>query len=343
MEPLIVDSHALYELMIQPHFQDLVPEFNGSYSGALNEFTLMDEVSLSRGTPIMDITPQGNFLKRKDKGCKTDWSKVASTSDRRIHVDKLYGAVEDCEDEFYQGCLQDFYDQAPKFRDIVLSIFKKGMGLDLAVNSYFGDVGRAAEDTGKWNWNTFDGVFTKIANYVADSTIPASQVLGALVSGAVSPSVAYGYFQSAFDKRSPMMRAMSSTEQGYYVNYDLAIGLWRYYKSLGIEQERTIDIYQQGIPALRFEGIPVYVEPLWDTILKMLNGGTTAAHALVLTLRGNWIFGTNKDYGGGKDRKQALRVWWSEDDEVWRRKMHLTAGTEIAVPEHTVFGVTNVL
>src|SRR5690606_26856109 len=156
-----------------------------------------------------------------------------------------------------------------------------------------------------------------------------------------TPQNCYDYLKDAYDKQSSLMKIMPDSGKAFYVNRAIAQGYWRYLKSLGIEAENTIGVYQQGLPALKFEGIPIYVEDVWDEVLRVMNGGTSA-HMIILTLRGNWLFGTNKNYGGGAELDQALRVWFDEDDEVWKYKMHLVAGTDLASPEHTVFGVTSI-
>jgi hypothetical protein len=65
----------------------------------------------------------------------------------------------------------------------------------------------------------------------------------------------------------------------------------------------------------------------------------TQKHAAVLTLRNNWIFATNKEYGGGADENEALVVWYSYDDDEWKWKAYGTYGTEIIAPQHTVVAV----
>lgn len=343
--PLIISPLALFELIIYPSFEAILPEFTGYYNGALSEFTVMDEVSLANGQPLIDMFGNQNFLKRKDASCKTDWSKVARTRGRKIYTQELYGAVENCQDEFYTGALKDFRKYNAKFRNYIIDFFRKGMGVDLAVNSYFGDVDRPDDDNAeagrRWNWNKYDGVFKRIGNYIADGVIPAGQVMAALPSGEINPADAYDIFKDAYDKQDPIMDGLPDLEKGFYVDKKLAKAYDRYLQSIGQSSEKGVSYIKNGVPDLMFEGIPIYVEPIWDPVLQKLNAGTQA-HSLVLTVSKNWVFGTNKNYGGGPDMNQGLRIWWSDDDEVWRQKMYLTGGTEILMPEYTVFGMTNI-
>jgi hypothetical protein len=338
MQPLIVNSHALYELIVQPHFNDMMEGFTGYYNGTLSEFTVFNKVSLAKGTPIIDIFTKTNILQRKDASCKTNWKQIAKGSTRKITVDEIYSAVEDCQEEFYQGCLKDFRNQSPMFRNIILDFFKKAVGMDVATNSYFGDISRA--DTDEFSLNKFDGIFTKYAEYIAGANQYSPVVLGAIPS-VITPTDAYNIFDSAFQKRTRVMRHQLKTDLGFYVDENLAEALEKYYASIQ-EKNGQIGYYVNGVPELKFRGVPVFVEPTWTPVLESLNGGNPA-HAMIFTVRQNFIFGTNDTYGGGANLNQGLRVWWSEDDEVWRYKMHLCAGTEIASPHNTVFAITNIV
>lgn len=338
MQPMIVRSQAMFELLIQPMYADILPNFNGSYNGTLGEFQVMDGVSLAKGTPLVELFGKANILKRKTASCKTDWSNVATSGNRKITIEELYGAVEECQEEFYTGCLKDFRGQAPQFRDKILEYFQKIIYLDLVVNSYFGDITRAADANGKWSWNAFDGIFTKIAAYITSGRIPANQHF-TIPSGDVAPADAYDILMDMYDRQDDVLDNEDDNTKAYYVDKPLAKAYERYLQSIGKNSCCGVSYIKDGIPTLSFEGIPIFVEPVWKTVLKALNGGTEA-HAAILTLRGNFVFGTDKTYGGGPNLNQGLRVWWSDDDEVWRYKMYLVAGTELIAPQHMVVGTT---
>lgn len=340
MERLIISAEALYDIIIQPTFSGVDENFTGQFTGTLGEFTVDDNVSLAKGNPIIDIFSKRNILQRKDASCKTNWSQIAKGSSRKLIVDELYGAVEDCQEEFYRGCLADFRNQSPKFQQMILQFFKKALATDFASNAYFGDVTRAGDPQGNWSWNKFDGVFSKYAKYLSGGGDLKPVALSAIPQGSITGSEAYAIFDEAFKKQTAEMKGELLTNKAFYVSDSLAQALYDYYISIG-NNAGNIGYIEGGIPVLKFKGIPVFVEPTWDPILTALNSGVQA-HALVLTIRGNFMFGTNKNYGGGANLDQALRVWWSEDDEVWRYKMHLTAGTEIASPQNSVLALTEI-
>lgn len=340
MAALSINNEAVYEIIIHPNFNTIAEDYTGSYRGTLSEFTIYDKVSLAKGTPIVDIFSKRNILQRKDRGCKLNWTKLAEVSARKITIDELYGATENCQEEFYQGCLKDFREHNDKFEEMIIDFFIEANRMDLASNSYFGDITRPSDPEGQWSWNIYDGIFTKYAKYIEEGGDLAPVVLNAIPSGKIPGPVAYEIFKEAYEKQTYILQSESSANKAFYVDWDLANGLRNYYQQIGINGG-IIGYIMNGIPSLMFEEIPVFVEPIWKPILTQLNGGVEA-HALILTLRGNFIFGTAKNYGGGETLDEALRVWWSNDDEVWRYKMHLAAGTEIASPQNSVLALTEI-
>lgn len=336
---LTMEPGLFYELIVQPNLNDIAAGFNGSYLGGLQEFTIMPNVSLGLGQGLIDITRRRNILQRKDRSCNTNWSKVGSTGDRRVYVNELYGAVKNCQEEFYDGCWKDFRNQAPMFQQMITQIMQEALGIDMVTNAFFGDVKR--EELADFSLNKYDGVVTKIGKYIDDGTIPAGQVLAALPSGAMTPLQAYNNLKALVEGRSDIMKMQPPTEQGIYIDYEWGYQYAEYLKSTVMNTTNAINVIVNGIPVLNFDGIPIFIEPTWTPVLGVLNGGTMA-HMGYLTIRRNMVFGTNKTYGGGPNNDQAYRIWYSNDEDVWKEKMHLVAGTEIIAPSQIVFGITNI-
>lgn len=337
VQKLIIDSHALYDLIIQPMFADIVPSFSGPYNGCLSEFTVVDNVP-AKGTPIIDMFSKGNIMKRRDNTCNVVWSKVATTGTRKLTVTEVYAATKTCQNEFYSGALKDFRSKNAMFRQMIVEYFQKIFRLDIATNSYFGDTTRAEDTTDTYAWNEYDGIFTHLANYIADGTIPSAQTI-AMPTGTISAATAYATIQSLVAKQDKILRTQPVTNKAIYCSQFFAEAYEDYLISAGVSGGGLVGMIQNGVPALKYKGIPVYIEPLWDDVLLTLNGGSTQKHAAVLTLRNNWIFGTNKEYGGGPDENEALVVWYSYDDDEWKYKIYGCFGTEIIAPKHSVVAV----
>lgn len=338
---LTVTPQQFYELVVQPSFADIKPG-DSMYPDTLHNFSIVDNVSLVNGMSMIDVFQKQNLLKRRDRSCKTVWSSVGTTGTRKLTVTELYSATEFCQEEFYAGDIKDLRERPEIFRNIVMGILQRGTRMDMLTNCYFGNVARPDDTNKVWNWNSFDGIVQKTAEYIADNVIPSSQVMSALPSGAITPLQAYNAFQDAYDRRSALMKTVMPGLLEFTCDLAMAEAYEQYLISLGIPSTDGPMLLMNGIPKLKFRGIPIYVETIFDPVLAALNGGT-AAHMCFLTIGSNFIFGTNKNYGGGANLDQAVRVWYSEDDDVWRKKNHMVAGVEIRSPQHVVFGMTNIV
>lgn len=337
VQPLRIDSHGLYDLIVQPMFADILPTYSGPYKGCLSEFTVVDNISLSRGTPLIDFFGKQNIMRQRDNTCNVIWSKVADTASRRIVIDAVYGATQVCQNEFYSGCLKDFRNKAGKFREMVLMYFQKAFYMDIAVNSYFGDKSAIPDTTGVYNWNSFDGILTHIARYITAGTIPAGQTY-TLPTGSLSGSQANTAFAVMFGKRDKILRTMPRTDQAYYCSQFLAEAWEQYLIDSGLSGGGIVGLMLNGIPVLAYKQIPIFVEPIWDDVLLTMNGGSTQKHLCILTIRGNFVFGTNSSYGGGANEDEGLKVWYDEDEEVWKWKTWGAYGTELLSPKQVVIG-----
>lgn len=335
LTPFRVQPKAFHELIIMPQFGDVLDN-DGKVtipSDEEGDWQIMDDVAYER--PIMDIFGGQNILKRRDATCKLIYSPVARLGARYIRTTKLYAAVEDCTEEFYQGAFEDYeQENFEMFFEQVMPIIEKGVATDIYTNKWFGDVSRASDVNGLWSWNKFDGIFTQYAKYIADNTIPAAQTF-TIPSGTLTPAQANTALQTAFDKQDGIMKFYDKTMKVFYVDDDLAEAYHDYLVQAG---HTVMSDRMSGKPILYKKGILVKPKK-WDGVLAALNAGTEA-HAVILTLQGNFLYGADSKYGGGPKRNEAVRIWYSDDDGVWKRQIHLKAGTEIAAPQHSVFGMT---
>ena len=337
IQPSIMNPALYYALILQPTFADVAPAFNGSYEGLLGEFSVMPNVSLGMGQALIDLTQNVGILQRKDRSCNTNWKTIGTTGNRRIYVSELYGAVKNCEEEFYDGCWKDYRDGNAQFKEFITSFFSKAISTDLVTNAWFGNVERP-DDTSAigWSWNKFDGICAKIAKYITAGTIAAAQYFTITTTGAggaMTPTDAYNNLKRLFESRPDLLEAMPEMNLGIYIDSKWAYQYGEYLKGIGSSTEHAIDYIQNGVPVLKFNGVPIFVEKLWSPVLYALAGGATA-HMGLITIRRNMVFGTNKNYGGGPDlaSKQALRVWYDQDHDTWKYKMHLVGGTELIAP-----------
>lgn len=335
LTPFTVTPRALHEEIVLPMFGDFV-DAAGTLTPSTEEgdWTLMTDVVYRR--PILELNGGQNLLKRRDATCKLIYSPVGQLTAREIQTTKLYGATEDCIEEFYQGCFEDYSTaNFEMFGNQVMSILEKGLATDVFTNKYFGDIRRPGDTTGTWSWNKFDGIFTHYARYIADGTIAAAQTFS-IPDGPLTPQEAHDALEAAWTRQSGLLKIRGAFDKVFYVDQDLADAYEEWLKLAGLV---TMNDRMNGVSGtLTYRKLEVRVKQ-WDGILTALHGGVEA-HICLLTIKSNFLFATDSAYGGGPRRNEAVRVWWSDDDNVWRKQFHLKAGTELIAPQFSVLGMT---
>lgn len=337
-----IDSLAFHNAIIAPAFADIATA-NGSdalnYNGTLNEFTLMDNVSSSR--TIVEIRRAQNIMKRRDASCDIIYSKLFGGTTRKISVEEVYGATQFCRNEFYQGCLKDYRAGDPLFGNKIIPYFRQAMTTDLTTNSYFGDVNRLGAVTDAFSTTVYDGVFKWMKTFITAGVIPAGQTV-AIADGTdytATPTAAYTLIKALFDKQPQLMGQFTNEQKAFYVSREIANGYEDYMIAAGATTTAYIANVMNGIKTqLAYKGIPILVEPLWTPVITQIKG--SAGYAAVLTIRGNFVFATDKTYGEGEDGKTALEVWYEKKDMTWYYRMFLKVGTGIALPEFIVVALS---
>lgn len=342
-ETFDIPSLSYFLKILKPNFHDLVPQ-EMPYRGTLNEFTLMDNVVSSRN--IIDIRRMRDIMERRDQSCDINYKKVAGATTRKITVEELVSGVKHCKHEFYQGCLKDFRNNDPLFGKRIAEYFKDAFFLDLAGNSYFGDVSRAAVPG--YGLNKYDGIWKWIQEYYTAGVIPAAQsYANPGVDLRQNPMAAFAIIENLYDKMSPLMRTVPKADMAYYVSQPVLDGFLKYMQQTGNGSCCAVDHYTNGITVYAYNGIKIFVEPIWEDILLQLNP-TGFGSAAVLTVRGNFVFATDKNYGEedaccdnstGEARNLAMRVWYDKLQLSWFYQMFQKAGTQIALPEYITFSI----
>ena len=352
IEALTLNPNYFFKTFLQPAMLDLVPEYSGVYTGMFEDFTVFPKVSLAKGAPLIDVFTNKSVLQRRDRSCNMNWKQIGTSSNRKLYVTELYGATSQCWEQFYDGDFKDFRDTAPQFLNIITERFRRMIWTDLAINSYFGDTTRPDDDVtdtilGNMNWNSYDGIQKKIINYINAGTIPSSQNLAQsgtyLPSGVMTPDQAYNALVAMYESRNDIMFGLDDMDLAFYIDKRWAYYYSQYLIQAGVNTVKAIDYIQDGVPVLNFQGIPIFVNKLWNPVLSHLNktgGVPTEAHMGILTIRKNFCFGTDQDYGIGPMNDVGFRIWWDETNQQWRTLSGLVAGTELIAPQHTVYSCT---
>lgn len=335
-----IASLAFHLAVIAPAFADILPQ-DFPYRGTLNEFTIMDNVSSSR--PIVNIRRHQNILQRRDASCDIIYKNVFGADTRKISVEEIYGATQWCQNGFYQGDLKDYRNEDPLFEDNILPFFQQAVNTDIASNSYFGDVDRVGSPTDTWSTNVFDGIFKWIKKFITATVIPASQTIsiadGTDYTAGGGPAAANTLLTGLYNKQPQLMKSWRDDQKAFYVSKEIRDAYVEYLIGTGSTMG-NISYLEDGITrVVRFRGIEVLVEEIWTPVITQIKG--SAGYAAILTIKGNFVFATDKDYGEGEDGQTALEVWYEKKDMKWYYRIFMKAGTNIALPEFIVIALSS--
>lgn len=339
LQTFTLPSLAFYEYIIAPAFADQATDAIG-FNGTLSEFTVMDNVVSSR--TIVDIRRAQNIMQRRDASCDIIYKNLFGATTRKISTEEIYGAVKFCRNEFYQGCLKEFRAKDPLFGNKILPYFKAAINTDLTTNAYFGDVDRISSPTAAFSTDIFDGIFKWMKRYTTLSVIPSAQT-ASIAPGTdfkATPATAFNLIKALYDKQPILMRSsFTKAQRAFYVSPEIAEGYEDYLIATGAGNTAYTTDVTNGIKRLAYKDVMILQEPLWTATLTELNGGTEA-YAAILTVRGNFVFATDKTYGEGEDGTTALEVWYDKEQMTWKYRMFLKAGTQIALPEFIVYSIS---
>lgn len=337
LQTFSIPAYAFFEYIIAPVFGDQATEAIG-YNGTLSEFTVMNNVVSSR--PIISINRNQNIMQRRDASCDIIYKNLFGASTRKISVEELYGAVKFCRNEFYQGCLKEFRAKDPIFGSKILPYFRSAINTDITTNSYFGDVLRVVPVTNQFSTDLYDGIFKWLKTFTTSGVIPGTQTIAIAdaTDYTVTPVNAYNLIKSMYDKMPPLMKTFTNDQLAYYVSPEILQGYQDYLTAAGIGNINWSREIVNGNPVVNYKGIRILAEPLWTPVITEIKGAS--GYAAVLTVRGNWIFATDKDYGEGEDGKTALEIWYDKEYMTWKYRLFMKAGTGIALPEFTVYALT---
>lgn len=344
LKPFSIGSLALHESIIVPTFADLLPAEMPD-TQRLHEFTMMDNVVTKK--PIIDIKGIRNIGQRRSASCDTNYKKVMGTTTRMVATEELEFATKHCQNEFYTGALREWRNQDPLFTaNLIEKYFKQAVAADLFSNAYFGDVSRAYVSTATWSYTLFDGVFTWIKKYIAAGVITSASGTGqaftipASTNFITTPTTAFNIIKALYDRQNILMKSFPASTKAFYVTQSIYDGYNDYIRAIGGAYNTVL--LMNGAAVLSYNNIPLIIRP-WDPILTELNGGDPLTHAAILTLRGNFIYATDKNYAEENPltgEQYALMVWYEMKDKTAYWDMFLKGGSQIALPEHVCVAIT---
>lgn len=347
------------KFFIQPSFAN-INNTDGNYDigsiweGANKGFRVMTDVPKgSDGAPILDVWQQYNVLRPSTASCDNDTTGIFNMSTRNINVAPVRAAFDLCLPEFYQLSLEKFRDSPELLTNLVVNAIFKGIMTDIVTTTWVGGTKRSAPTNSSGTYtqsqnnvifgvNSFDGIFHYIGIYI-NNLIPSSQVLTITQAGnTITPSEAFTAVKNAYDAQGYLMMAAANEQKAFYCNRIFYNMYMRYYQTLGQTTESLLQYTVNGINTIGFNGIPFYVQGIWDAVLNQIAGfPAKQQNVLILTMQENFIIGYDPKYGVGGNLKTQFEIFYSQDAALWKYRFQTALGTQIANPAYMVVCATD--
>jgi hypothetical protein len=337
-----IEPLSLFNVITHPTVTDLLPPGEGAYDAATQDFLVMDNVPYKR--PIVDITPMYNILQRREASCEIIYKQIGRTGLRDIETAKLYTATKNCREEFYQGALRDWQnDDMETFGAKITPFFLKATRTDIGTNIWFGDTSRAISSSLQYSVTQFDGIVKWLQVYTNSGVINSAQTVSPGTSNFYDPAyweAAFNLLTALIQNQTILFRNIPNAEKVIYCDTSVLYGYTHYLQAIGTSTDYIIKNWIDGLEVPSIDGIAIRAVSLWEPVLYNINGNAPNHHLVILTIKRNFIFATDKEYGEGPDGRDALQVYYWMDTMEWKWRMFLKAGTQIALPEFIVWGMS---
>lgn len=337
---VMIQPLAMYEVIVHPAFTSLVGPGEGVLDGVVGDFTVIDNCPNRR--PIIDITPKFNIMQREDKSCELIYKRIGDTALRYVETTQMYGATQHCKHEFYQGALRDFRSNREVFEEKIVPFFLRATRTDLASNCWFGDVERTNTSSLQFSTTVFDGIWKWIATYTGN-LIPTAQIFTPAATDYRNPTNyidAFNAIDAAWRAQSVLMRNYPAKYKVIYCDQATLDGFTMYMKTLGTSSDVLVEWLGSDMKFDSYQGTPIVAVPLWEPVLTDILGAGHH-HAVLMTIRGNFMFATDKTYGEGPDGDgEALMIWYRKLNRSWYYQQFMLGGTQIFLPEFITAGMS---
>lgn len=337
---VMIQPLAMFEVVVHPAFTSLIGPGQGLFDGVLGDFLIIDNCPNRR--PIIDITPKFNILQREDTSCELIYKRVGTTALRYVETTQMYGATQHCKHEFYQGALRDFRSNREVFEEKIVPFFLGATRTDLASNCWFGDVTRTVTAAQQFSTTVFDGIWKWIAAYTGN-LIPSAQIFTPAATDYRNPAHyvdAFNAVDAAWRLQPVLMRAYPNDYKVMYVDQATLDGFTEYMKLLGTTSDTIVRWLEGDVKFDSYHNIAIVPVPLWEPVLNIDIYGSGTHHAVLLTIRGNFMFATDKTYGEGPDGDgEALLIWYRKLNRSWYYQQFMLGGTQVFLPDFIVAGM----
>ena len=172
----------------------------------------------------------------------------------------------------------------------------------------FGD-----KNSGSTDYDQTDGLWTRLIADAGSGESYCVQQTGTFGTGALADDKALAEFKAAYEGANNILDQIPENQKAFYVTRSVYDNLVSSYESVSTGSDLQVTFQQDGIPVVRYRGVPVVKVSFWDESLadtdNPLNG--TVEHLLLYTTMENHVIGV-----GDTADLNRIDGWYSKDYDL---------------------------
>jgi len=316
----------------------LETNFNYTYPGILTTEVFFKPTEDTPALADLAIIDQGisfrkryNILGQLNKvlkpydGCARTFTGSQSIENATLETKEFNINLEWCKDDFtdqlassYNFLAQEWLKAGNKSFDpsgtpinsIITQLIEDAVRRDVFRRICFG-----AQDSGSADWNTIDGIWTRLIDTSGGSNYCVRRTTGTnLGTAALAAGEALAVLEATFDQSHNLLKSIPNSRKAIYVTgsiYD------NYYNSLvgnGAVTEQAFKNLQDGLTNLTYKGVTVIPVRIWDTELEDANNplNATTRHLVLYTTKENHRIGVESSGDLNK-----IEGWYQRKDRKY--------------------------
>jgi hypothetical protein len=290
---------------------------------AIADFCVIDQGTSYRKR--YNLLTQLSKILKPYSGCERTFSGSKVITDMFLETKEFEIGLEFCKDDFtgqlsssYNLMAQEFLKTGNESFDIsgtpintiITKLIDDAIRRDIFRRFSFG-----AQDSSSADWNTIDGLWTRLIDTSGGSNYCVRRTTGtALGTGALSADEAKDVLAASWLQASNLLKAIPKSSLTFWVTGSIYDNYLTSLQGTGAVTEQAIENIQKGITNLTYNGIKVKDVRIWDTELEDSTNplSATTRHLVLLTAKENHIFGVES----GADLNK-VEGWYERKDRKY--------------------------
>lgn len=327
--------------MLEPVF---VPE------SPLSSFALMPDVKY---TKKMYTLRKPGFILQQNTGCGWNASGTMTLEPETLHVGRLKSNIEQCTDEFFGSILEETVpgsgldieqmNSTPDGRTIMAGL-RKHIADATTDNIYRLAWMNAYSNDGNTTVPTrYNTILKSVADdHVLRGILQLADYYEGLPNGTTKLSTTYSgsalttteveaLLKGLYENQPIELRNIPDNLKTFKVTTEVYYRWQEYLEAKGTEESHRIQV--NGMPFLTYRGIIMERQDIVEQELEDADQfNISDVHWAALTVQGNFVLGTDVN-----SLDNQVRVWFDEQDELWKYRTKFKMGMGIAHPELLIY------